>query len=248
MTDDAARTAERLVRERFPTARAAWLEGSAASRSMTTTSDLDITVLMPSTVAAFRESLLVSGQSVEFFVHTEESLRIFCARDRDRRRPTLLRLVGSSVVLIDTDGSGRRLREQLHRLDREGPSPLTPDEMEGARYAVTDLLDDLADGGPEAMSVAAALWQETAELILGAGGRWCGTGKWLLRELEAFDADRGTGHAASLLGGLAAVGRGDITPMQEAVTAALAPLGGRFFEGYRREGPPGVEIRRAHRD
>lgn len=236
VTQDAVSTAERLVRERFPDVRAAWLGGSAATHSMTSTSDLDITVLLPSAPAPFRESLSVRKQPVELFVHTEDSLEFFCSQDRRRRRPTMMRLIGTSIVLVDTDGTGRRLQEQLHHLDREGPPALSGEEIAAARYAVTDLLDDLSNGGPEALIVAAALWREAAELLLGANGRWSGTGKWLLRELRALDADRDTNHADALLHGLSAASHGDIGPMQGAVNAALAPLGGRLFDGYRRSG------------
>jgi GNAT superfamily N-acetyltransferase len=216
---------------------------------MTSTSDLDITVLLPSKSASFRESLTVGGQPVELFVHTGESLRFFCDQDRRRRRPTMLRLIGTSIVVIDADGIGRRLQERFHRLDREGPPALSAEEIDDARYAVTDLLDDLSTGGSEALSIAATLWRETAELVLGANARWCGTGKWLQRELQALDADRGTDHASALLFGLAAVSRGDVTAMETAVNAALAAVGGRFFDGYRRDGDaamrPPIEVRLA---
>lgn len=237
MIDDVVSTAERLVRERFPDARAVWLGGSAATNSMTSTSDLDVTVLLASDPAPFRESLTLGKQPVELFVHTEDSLRFFCAHDLRRRRPTMLRLIGTSIVVIDADGAGRRLREEFGRLDREGPPALSADEIDAARYVVTDLLDDLSEGGTEALSIAATLWRETAELVLGANARWSGAGKWLLRELRMLDGDRDTQHADALLSGLAAVSRGDVTAMQDAVNAALAPIGGRLFDGYRRSGP-----------
>lgn len=234
--DDVVSTVERLVRERFQDARAAWLGGSAATNSMTEKSDLDVTVLLASDPAPFRESLIVGTQPVELFVHTEESLRFFCAHDLRRRRPTMFRLIGTSVLVMDADGMGRSLQEEFGRLDREGPPALSNEEIEAARYVVTDLLDDLSDGGPEALSIAATLWRETAELVLGANARWSGAGKWLLRELRLLDGDRGTEHADALLSGLAAVSHGDVTAMRDAVNAALAPLGGRLFEGYRRAG------------
>lgn len=203
---------------------------------MSPTSDLDITVLLPPKPAPFRESLIVGEQPVELFVHTEESLAFFYGQDLQRRRPTMLRLIGTSIMVADADGAGKRLQERFHRLDQEGPPALTAEEVEAARYVVTDLLEDLRAGGPEALSIAATLWRESAELLLCANGRWSGTGKWLLRELTALDADRHTNHADALLLGLAAVGRGDTTTMQAAVDTALATVGGRLFDGYRRAG------------
>lgn len=238
VTDDAVQVAGWLVRERFPQARAAWLGGSAATASMTETSDLDITVLLASRPAPFRESLIVGSQPVELFVHTEDSLVFFRTEDLRRRRPTLLRLIGTSIVVVDTDGVGERLREQFDHLDRAGPPPLTAEQVDTARYVVTDLLDDLTAAGPETLSVAATLWSETADLILGANGRWSGTGKWLQRELRAFDTESGTDHAGALLSGLAAVGQGDTAVMRAAVGAVLASVGGPLFDGYRRAGMP----------
>jgi predicted nucleotidyltransferase len=63
--------AECLVMQRFPEARAAWLGGSVAAGEQTSTSDLDITVLLGGPPAPFRSSEVVDGWPVEFFVQTE---------------------------------------------------------------------------------------------------------------------------------------------------------------------------------
>ncbi|HLT61340.1 MAG TPA: nucleotidyltransferase domain-containing protein, partial [Microlunatus sp.] len=82
-----------LVQERFPGLRAGWLGGSFVAGTATATSDLDVTVLLSGPPAPYRESLLYEGRPVELFVQTEESLAHFCELDRDRRRPSTLRLV-----------------------------------------------------------------------------------------------------------------------------------------------------------
>jgi predicted nucleotidyltransferase len=101
--------ARELVAEQFPGARAAWLGGSVARGSWTSTSDLDITVLIAGPPAPYRESLRYGGWPVELFVHTEASLAHYRGEDQDRRQPTMMRLVGEAIVLLDTDGSGARL-------------------------------------------------------------------------------------------------------------------------------------------
>lgn len=233
---DGIEVARRLVRQRFPAARAAWLGGSVATGNATATSDLDITVLLAGPPAPFRESTSSDGWPVEWFVQTEESLMRFCAADIARRRPTTMRLVGTSVVLLDADGSGAELQARLRRLDDAGPPQTTHDELETARYLVTDLLDDLTSAhGDDVVVLAAHLWMAAAELVLLANGRWSGSGKWLVRELRHLDDARGTTHGDDTVSGLCAAGRGDVEPLRHAVGVILTECGGRMFDGYRRE-------------
>jgi predicted nucleotidyltransferase len=122
--------ARRLVRELYPEARAAWLGGSVARGNTSPTSDLDITVLLDGPPAPRRRSLEYGGWPVELFVHTEDSLRYFADKDQDRRQPTMMRLVGESVVLVDTDGSGARLQSEYREQVEAGPKPLSADELD----------------------------------------------------------------------------------------------------------------------
>ncbi|MBF6172211.1 nucleotidyltransferase domain-containing protein [Nocardia blacklockiae] len=228
-----------MVRDRFPTARAAWLGGSTATGTATATSDLDITVLLAGPPAPYRESLLHDGRPVELFVQTEASMAHFRRVEDSRRRPSTLRLVGHSVVLVDRDGSGARLREDSLRLLAAGPKALSDSELRAGRYVLTDLLDDLAGATDpdEQLVVAAELWQRSADLLLTGHRRWSAGGKRLRRELAAFDRDTGSDHARTLSDALRAAATGSPAPMLTAVTDVLNLFGGRLFDGYRLAGP-----------
>jgi len=232
--------ARELVAEQFPGARAAWLGGSVARGSWTSTSDLDITVLIAGPPAPYRESLRYGGWPVELFVHTEASLAHYRGEDQDRRQPTMMRLVGEAIVLLDTDGSGARLQADCLAEVAAGPKPLTDDQLALARYRVSDLLEDLigAEGNDEAAAIATALWREAAELLLTGERCWSGTGKGLLREVVSYDADRGTGYATKLMAGLRAATAGDAGPLAEVVDEILTPYSGRLFAGFRLGGEP----------
>ena len=141
--EDGVKVARELVAERFPEARAAWLGGSVARGMATATSDLDVTVLLAGAPAPMRESLEYCGWPVEVFVHSDASLAHFRDKDQQRRQPTMMRLVGESVVLLDTDGSGVRLREACLAEVQAGPAALSGTELGLLRYRVTDLLEDL---------------------------------------------------------------------------------------------------------
>jgi GNAT superfamily N-acetyltransferase len=216
--------------------RAAWLGGSVAAGSATANSDLDITVLLDGPPAPYRFSTIIDRQPVEFFVQTEQSLAQFCRDDRARRRPTTMRLVGSSVILVDRDGSGQRLQTLLHQMDLDGPGSTDLAELEYMRYGITELLSDLdsARNPDETLTVAAAVLREAADLLLATNHRWSGSGKWLLRELASFDADKHHTFTAALLDGLRAAAAGDPRPMHDVATSILNACGGPMFDGFRR--------------
>jgi predicted nucleotidyltransferase len=242
---DGLEVARKLVADRFPEARAAWLGGSVARGTATETSDLDVTVLLAGAPAPMRESLEYCGWPVEVFVHTEESLRHYCEKDRQRRQPTMMRLVGESVVLLDVDGSGTRLREACLAEVQAGPPALSETELGMLRYRVTDLLEDLVGAADNDVRtvVASVLWQEAAALLLTGERRWTGTGKGLLREIAGYDEAYGTCHASALPAAVRSAVQGDIAPLTAQVDTILAPYGGRLFAGFQLAGtrrpPPG---------
>lgn len=230
-------TARRLVAEHFPEARAAWLGGSVVRGDATATSDLDVTVLLAGPPAPYRHSIVFEDWPVELFVHTEESLAHYRDQDLARRQPSLMRLVGESVVLCDRDGSGARLRDEMREVVARGPAALAPEELASARYLVTDLVLDLqgaaADDDAERAAVAATLWCAAAVLLLTGARCWSGAGKGLVRELRAYDAARGTTYTQRLTDGLRAALDGDVDPLVGACDDVLGQHGGRLFEGHR---------------
>ncbi|TCN33548.1 nucleotidyltransferase-like protein [Kribbella orskensis] len=230
--------ARAFVRERFPEARSAWLGGSVARGTATATSDLDVTVLLNGPPAPMRESVVYGGWPVEVFVHTEKSLAYYCEKDRQRRQPTMMRLVGESIILVDTDGSGGRLQESGRAEVAAGPPALPDDELQLLRYKVTDLLEDLigADGNDVRTVVAALLGQDAAVLLLTGAQRWSRTGKGLLRELAAYDGEHGTNHASAFPAAVRAASAGEADQLIDLADGVLAQNGGRLVDGFRLSG------------
>lgn len=221
--------ARQLVVEQFPAAIAAWLGGSVVRGDASPTSDLDITVLLDGPPAPMRKSLEYGGWPVELFVHTEKSLAFFADKDQKRRQPTMLRLVGESVVLLDTDGSGARLQQAALAEVAAGPTPLSSEDLDLLRYMVTNLLDDLIGAsGDERTAICSVLWQDAARLLLTGAGHWSGTGKGLLREVMAYDRSHGTDHARALMEGV----RSADDRLVDEVDRILEPYGGRLFAGF----------------
>lgn len=224
-----------LVLDRYPEARWAVLAGSVLDPdSRTAGSDLDIVVCLPDDAIGHRDAIRWRGWPVELFVNTEAGHRWFIANETARRKPTLVRMIATGVPVTGQDDVAE-LKAECQKMLDAGPGPASDSALEDARYGVTDLLDDLAyarDGG-EADVVRSVLWERVGHLALAAAGRWDGGGKWLLRELRAWDP----GYAARWV-----AARHDDDTMVAVARATLDAAGGPLFEGYLRQAPVVDEI------
>ena len=221
--------AHRIVADRFPAARAAVLGGSVSAGRATATSDLDIVVVVDGPPAPYRETIRVDGVPVELFVHTEESLVFWFARDRDAGSCTLAHMLATGLPLAGDHV--QRMQEQARAHLAAGPAAWTAQHLQYRRYALTDALDDLVDtlDVDERDVVAGQVLVMTAQLALGSRGAWLGKGKWLVRRLRAEDdrlaEDLLTGHHR-------AVATGDPTGLVAAADQVLDAVGGRLTEGF----------------
>lgn len=228
--------AHAVVEEHHPDARAAFLCGSVITDRRTTTSDLDIVVLLDGEPAPYRLSIHRHGWPVELLVHTEESWHAFVEREVRNRSSPLMWMCADGALLVDTDGVGARIKTHAKSLVAAGPPPMPVEEIENRRYALTDLLDDLAgctDPG-ERLFISTELARRTAELALAVHNTWNGGGKWLARRLDGV----APGLGARLHTGVQQALDGRTAPLVAAVDDILNLAGGRLWIGYHRSGMP----------
>ncbi|MFI7113842.1 cupin domain-containing protein [Nonomuraea sp. NPDC050227] len=229
---DPVSVARALVDELFPGALYAFVGGSVLTERRTSTSDLDVVVVLDGLAVPYRESLRWHGWPVELYVHSETSLDAYVDRDLAERKPGVARMCADGAVLVDrTGGRASDLQAALGDRLAAGPGGLAAARADQARYALSDLLDDLAgatDPG-EQLFIRWQVVQETARLALDVGGRWRGNGKWLLRELR--------GHDPALADELLAA-HSDPELLTSVASGVLERAGGRLWEGYRAEGDP----------
>lgn len=247
--DQAVELARKIVLERFAHPRAAWLGGSVVRGEATSTSDLDISVLVDGPPAPMRDSFVCQGIPVELFIHSEDTMAQSRAKDRERRQPSQQRLIAETVVLIDNDGSGQRLRADCQREIVDGPARLPRSEIDRMRYGLTDLLDDFrglagSDGLTPDLTAAyfpVHLFERSAQLLLAEAGAWQGSGKGLIAALRDWarhtDSAQSGGGWTSWLDEWAAEltqgTRGDRGRVIRLVTEALDHCGGPLWAGYR---------------
>ena len=233
---DAIEAARAVVEEQHPEARTAFLGGSVATGRGTATSVLAVVGPPHGAPAPYREILQFADWPVEMFVHTEATWRAYIERELPTRRSPLLWMCADGLLLFDTDGLGARLAAHARALVAAGPPPVPADEIDDCRYAITDLLDDLAGSTDpsQRLFIATELVRRTGELALAVGGSWGGSGKWLARRLERTAPELN----ARLHHGLREVLDGRAEPLVTVVDEVLARAGGRLWVGYKRAGTP----------
>lgn len=228
--------AHAVVKELHPDARAAFLCGSVITDRRTATSDLDVVILMDGEPAPYRLSVHRHGWPAELFVHTEESWHAFVEREVPTRSSPLMWMCADGALLFDTDGVGARIKAHAESLVAAGPPPTPFEEIESRRYALTDLLDDLAgctDPG-ELLFICTEIARHTAELVLAVHNTWNGGGKWLARRLD----ETAPGLSTRLHNTVRQALEGRTAPLAAAVDEVLDQAGGRLWAGYRRSGTP----------
>ncbi|MBT2425153.1 nucleotidyltransferase domain-containing protein [Streptomyces sp. ISL-112] len=233
---DAIATARAVVEEHHPDAQAAFLGGSVVTARRTPMSDLDIVVILRGSPAPYRASFRSGEWLVEMFVHTEATWHSYVDREVRKRRSPLLWMCSDGILLLDKDGTGAHLAAEARKLTAAGPPAASAEEIDDRRYAITDLLDDLAGSAEqgERLFIATELVRRSAELALTAGESWNGGGKWLARRLEPT----APGLNMRLHDGLRDVLTGRIEPLEAVVDEVLEPVGGRLWVGYQRGGTP----------
>ncbi|GIQ68106.1 nucleotidyltransferase domain-containing protein [Xylanibacillus composti] len=215
---------------RYPHAAAIVLGGSHANGTANPRSDVDIAVIDNSVDAAYRESNIVEGKPVEWFVFTEKALPRFFREARRTALPTVLRLLACGRWLESSHGC-RRWHSRAALFLAAGPAGWSLDEMNQARYELTELLEDLEENRDriERLVVAQQLGVRLIRFYLRTEACWLGEGKWLWRMLELYNRGMASRYAAAL----DRLGReDDELPLIRLADEILDANGGRWFDGY----------------
>lgn len=220
----------RFVADRFPGATTVIVAGSTVRGERTPTSDVDLLLLGPDGFLADDAECLAAtyaheGETLEVFAYTLDGFERWAQRGVEQWRPVIVRMLLEGRALVGDDALDS-LRERWAETYDRGPQPEQAD-VDLLRYAITDLLDDLADATDalERHVIAAETLRQVASLALVTNHRWIGTGKHLPRELRQWDAVR----AARLTDPYVA---GDLDAFHAAASAELDAAGGRLRTGF----------------
>jgi predicted nucleotidyltransferase len=230
MKESGREAAERFIRAQFPHCEGAVLAGSVAQGGATKSSDLDLVIFDETQELAFRRTYRAYGWVIEAFVLTRDSYRYFFDVAIESALPSLLRMCACGIPLTGQAAIADILEEARQDF-LAGPLAWSPEELNRARYELTETAADLSGirNRAEGLFVAAELARQLAVFALRTHRCWLGAGKWLIRGLTDTDAEAG----GRLIAALEAYCRKDSRVELLRLTEEwLAPHGGWLDEGY----------------
>jgi RimJ/RimL family protein N-acetyltransferase len=225
---DPRETIEDLRVQRFVGAEVLFLAGSVMRGQGTAHSDLDVVVVYKTLPAAYRESIFHQGWPVELFVHDPETLAYFCAQDRQRGVPSLPCMLVEGQEIPTSTPFSQRLKREARTLLNNGPPPWSQAEIDSARYALSDLCDDLRQprNPLESMATGCRLYPALADFFVRTRQQWSATGKSIPTRLSEVDAVRAGQFAQAFQDLFQAQ---DPTAVLQLCQEILQPYGGFVF-------------------
>ena len=135
-----------LIKQKYNDTPAVFWAGSVAiGNSYTSRSDLDIVVVFDQIQNAYREAFLYEGWKIDAFIHDIETLYYFFEEiDKKSGMPALPNMVLDGILMTKPSPLTEKIKAMATKTIKAGPPALSKEELDRARFFITDLLDKLS--------------------------------------------------------------------------------------------------------
>ena len=173
-----------IYQTKFPDSEGCILAGSVLRGKGTDSSDLDIVVIYRNVKAAYRESFQSDGWPVEAFVHDLETLNYFFENvEKPSGVPSLPSMVLEGVGIPGPSELLSRAKSLAQKAITEGPLVWNGEQIDRARYGITDLCDDMKTprSSDELIGTATRLYEALTDFHFRSRNKWSAKGKSIPR-------------------------------------------------------------------
>ena len=245
MRNEPLSTIQKLIKERYVDAKAAFWAGSVAANQGTDSSDLDLVIVFESLPNAYRESFIYDGWPIDAFIHDLNTLRYFFEESRTGNGISgLSYMILNGREVTNPSAFSENVKTLAQEVFNAGPAAWDQEQINKERFLITDVLDDIKYpfGRDEQIASTAWLLEALGQFYFRSQNKWCASGKSIIRYLrsdnpvlaleftQAFEGLFQTGHSAAL---------------ELLVKKILEPYGGLFWNGFRSDAPKGSRITEA---
>lgn len=228
---------EKLCKERYSDAKAVFWAGSVSQGTYTGLSDLDIVVVFEALPNAYREAFAYEGWKVDAFIHDMDTLRYFFEKvDKTSGILALPKMVLDGTIITPVSAFSEEIKNLARTTLEAGPPKWNQADIDKERFFITDKLDDILSPQNRAEQMASSAWlyEALAQFYFRAQGKWCASGKSILRYLKNHDYDLACAYRDAFE---ELFKRSHTHELETLVNKILEPYGGLLWEGYRSDAP-----------
>lgn len=226
-----------LCSERYKEASVIYWAGSVTTGNFTSKSDLDIVVIYAHIANAYREAFIYDGWKIDAFIHDIETLRYFFEEvGRKSGMSVLPQMVVSGVLITPPSSLSEDIKRLATKVIDEGPPSWSKEEIDKARFYMTDLLDDIvyAQNRTEQIASSAKLYEILATFYFRAQNAWQADGKAIIQYLKKQNYQLAEMYRDAFD---EVFKHNNTMELETLVNTILDPYGGLLWEDYRADAP-----------
>lgn len=230
-------TIQKLIKERYPDAKAIFWAGSVSVNQGTSASDLDLVIVFEEVAHAYREAFIYDGWPIDAFIHDLDTLRYFCGKlEASDGKPALIHMILQGQEVLTQNSVSIEAKSIAVDALANGPNIWTQAQIDKERFLITDILDDIKSpkNKEEQIISVVHLFEPLLQFYFRAARKWTASGKSLIRLFKQENpelAEEWT-TAFEIL-----IQTGDASGIESVVTKILAPHGGYLWDGFRSDAP-----------
>lgn len=233
MRNDPLQSISKLVKDRYKDAKAVFWGGSLAQNRGTESSDLDLIIVFAFLPHAYREAFMYDGWKIDAFINDPNTLSYFFEQSRSGNGICgLAYMIVNGREIMEPTAFSNDIKKNAENILKIGPSLWDQNYIDRERFLITDALDDIIYPVSREEQVASAAWllEALGQFYFRSQGKWCASGKSIIRYLYTDNPELATEFTKAFDRFFTTR---DISGIEGLVQKILMPYGGLLWEGFR---------------
>ncbi len=230
-------TLKKLIKERYQDALAVFWAGSVSNNQETLASDLDLVIIYQQLPNAYRKAFMYDDWPIDSFVNDKDTLRFFFEESRTGSGISgLIHMILHGQEITPTSTFSASIKALAQQFMENGPAPWGKNEIDNARFLITDTLEDIQHPKSRAEQLASTsrLYEALSQFYFRSQNKWCANGKSITRYLEEDNPKFSKEFSRCFEKVFSASKTADLKKLTQKI---LKPYGGLLWNGFKSVAP-----------
>lgn len=133
-------TIQKLIKERYVDSKAVFWAGSVSEGRGTSTSDLDLVIVLEEVSHAYREAFLYDGWPIDAFIHDLDTLRYFCGKlEASDGKPALINMILRGQEILEPNEFSSQAKNIAEQALAKGADSCAKGKIHKERFLSADV-------------------------------------------------------------------------------------------------------------